>query len=395
MTKRAKPARPLKFLILNYEFPPIGGGGGTGSRFMAKELVRLGHEVEITTAWFRGLAREYRRPGLVLRRLRTIRREAGRCRPPEMVSYMIVAFFHHLLHFWRRPDVIVSYHSIPSGVPALPLSILWRVPHIILFMGGDVPGFLPQDLARLHKITKIPNNLIVWQAKGAYGNSNGLRDMAAKAFPFKDVGVIPGGVDARVFFPPRKGRAGRSQINFLFVGRFTNQKGVDTLVRVIHRTMKTRPNVPWKARMVGDGPLLETIQSMVAELGLADHFEFPGWLDRQQMLAEYQRADVLTFPSRFEGMSNVVLEAISCGLPILSTRIAGTDELVEDGVNGFLTAVDDIDALSDRLGQLVDDEPLRLRMGEASRRLVLEKWSWTQRAQQLVDATREAQKAYR
>lgn len=385
-----KPNRPLKFLFLNYEFPPIGGGSGTGSRYLARELVLLGHDVEVVTSWFRGLPRDYRQRSLRVRRLRTIRKMAGQCRPFEMISYVVVAFFYLFLRRAPKPDVIVSFHSIPSGMPAWPLSMLWRVPHIVLFRGGDVPGFLPQDLAKMHARTLWLNRLIVGQAKVSAANSDGLRRLAEKAFPEKEIGVLANGVDSRIFTPPPMERRGRDGLTFLFAGRMTNQKGLDVLVRALDLATSQRTGLEWRAVLIGEGPMKREIEALVADRGLTDCFEFPGWIERRRMAEYYRQADILVFPSRFEGMPNVVLEAMSAGLPILGTRVAGTEDLVEDGVNGFLVEADSEKTLANRLGRLIDDESLRLRMGLASRASIEEKWSWTQRAEQLAQMARRA-----
>ncbi|MBI5155097.1 glycosyltransferase family 4 protein [Candidatus Poribacteria bacterium] len=379
--------RPIRFLFLNYEFPPLGGGSGTGSKFLAKELVLLGHEVEVVTSWFPGLPREFRWRTLRLRRIRTLRKMAGQCRPHEMISYVLSAFFHLLLRRAPKPDVIVSFHSIPSGMPALPLSILWRVPHIVLFRGGDVPGFLPQDLARLHAMTLWLNRWIVYQARGAMANSKGLAELAAKAFPRKHIGVLANGVDARIFTPPTGRRAG-GPLTLLFAGRMTNQKGLDTLIAALKRVRQLAPDCDWRMVMVGDGPVKDSIQRMAEVADIAGRVVFTGWLDRKQMLGQYRRADLLVFPSRYEGMPNVVLEAMSCGLPVIGTHIAGTEELVADGANGFLVNVDDVEALADRILLLADDEQLRQRMGSRGRAAVLENWSWTRRAKELEAVAR-------
>ncbi|MCB2154415.1 glycosyltransferase family 4 protein [bacterium] len=369
---------------MNYEFPPIGGGSGTGSRYLARELVMLGHEVEVVTSWFRGLPKDYRQRSLRIRRLRTIRKMAGQCRPFEMISYVVVAFFYLLLRRGPKPDVIVSFHSIPSGMPALPLSILWRVPHIVLFRGGDVPGFLPQDLAKMHARTLWLNRAIVNQAKVAAANSAGLRRMASQAFPSKEIGVLANGVDSRVFTPPED-RKGRDCLTFIFAGRMTNQKGLNVLVRAVKAATEKRPGLKWRAVLIGEGPVREEIEALVSECGLTGKFEFPGWVERRRMAAHYQNADILVFPSRYEGMPNVVLEAMSAGLPVVGTHVAGTEELVKEELNGFLVEKDDIDALADRIGRLIDDEDLRLRMGAASRDQIEQFWSWTQRAEQLAE----------
>lgn len=371
-----------RILFCNYEFPPLGGGGGTCSKYLAGYLAAMGHRVEVVTAHHRGLARDVRAGNLRLRRLSALRRRRGQSNPLEMASYACAAFPYLLLRWARRPDVIVSFHSIPSGLPAWPLSMIWGVPHIVLFRGGDVPGWLPGELDGMHRRTLWLNRLIVYQAAAALANSDGLRDLAQPSFPRKEIGVLRNGVDLRAYRPPPGGRGGRTgPVRLIFAGRITTQKGIDTLLRALAGGAP-RP-LDWVFDLVGDGPQLGEYLALAEKLGIGSRVVSHGWLGRSALRGLYQEADLLVFPSRYEGMPNVVLEAGATGLPTVATRIAGTEEIIVEGENGFLVEVDDEAGLAARIADLVTDERLRLRLGKGARRLAIDGWSWPGRARQL------------
>lgn len=371
-----------RILFCNYEFPPLGGGGGTCSKYLAGYLAAMGHRVEVVTAHHRGLARDVRAGNLRLRRLSALRRRRGQSNPLEMASYACAAFPYLLLRWARRPDVIVSFHSIPSGLPAWPLSMIWGVPHIVLFRGGDVPGWLPGELDGMHRRTLWLNRLIVYQAAAALANSDGLRDLAQPSFPRKEIGVLRNGVDLRAYRPPPGGRGGRTgPVRLIFAGRITTQKGIDTLLRALAGGA-LRP-LDWVFDLVGDGPQLGEYLALAEKLGIGSRVVSHGWLGRSALRGLYQEADLLVFPSRYEGMPNVVLEAGATGLPTVATRIAGTEEIIVEGENGFLVEVDDEAGLAARIADLVTDERLRLRLGKGARRLAIDGWSWPGRARQL------------
>lgn len=381
----AAPQRALHFVFCNYEFPPVGGGGGTCSKYLAKELARLGHRVEVVTAAFAELPKDGTQDGYRLRRIPALRAMIGQCRPYEMFSYALSAFAYLLLRGGPRPDFYVSFHSIPSGIPAWMMSVLNGVPHIILFQGGDVPGWLPGELKKMHDTSLWVNRMIVHQSAAAIANSDGLRDLAQPSFPKAKIGVLYGGADPAEYVPPAPPRAAREgPCALLFVGRITTQKGLDAALRALGALAREAPNAQWTLTVAGDGPKRAEFEALAKAEGIDGRVRFLGFLERQQVRAEYDRADAFVFPSRFEGMPNVVLEAMACGLPIIGTRIAGTEQLVEPGRNGELLPVDDIPALTAALHRIVTDRARRLSMGDESRRLVLEKWTWAARATELA-----------
>ncbi len=382
------PPPPRRWLFCNYEFPPIGGGGGTCSYFLARELAALGHAVRVVTAAFGDLPREEDRDGFHVTRLRARRALAGQSNPREMISYALAAL-PRLLFSKERPDLLLSFHSIPSGIPAWPASVLRGIPHIVHFQGGDVPGWLPGELEAMHRKSLWLNRAIVHQAAAALANSDGLAALAQPSFPRKRIGGLRGGVDPQRFpAPDRRGRPD-GECRLLFAGRLTTQKGLDVLLKSLGRLARGNAGLGWRLDVAGDGPKREEFGALAASEGIAGRVSFHGFLARERVGELYREADVFAFPSRYEGMPNVVLEAMASGLPIIGTRIAGTEELVEDGVNGVLLPVDDLDACAGACLRFVANAEERRRMGDASRRLVLEKWTWAQRARELAAIAEE------
>jgi glycosyltransferase involved in cell wall biosynthesis len=103
---------------------------------------------------------------------------------------------------------------------------------------------------------------------------------------------------------------------------------------------------------------------------------FLGWQEKEQMVADYQNANLFVNPSRDEGMPNVVLEAMASGLPIVATRIAGSEELVVPGETGLLVPPEDVAAVHAALRELIPDAALRRKMGAAARRRVEQHYTW-------------------
>ncbi len=372
----------MKILIINYEFPPLGGGAGNASYHLAKSLARLGYDVAVLTSGFRGLSPKERLDGFIVQRVPVMRRHQDHCSLPEMLTFILSGCAHAprvVREF--KPDVAFAFMTIPSGPVALWLKKVKRLPYLVLLRGGDVPGFLPEQLATYHKLTRPLIHRIWRESLKPVANSEGLKRLAQQSAPQMDIATIPNGIDTEKYHPSLNGAA-RPRVRLIFVGRLSVQKDLPTLIAAMSQVVQQTPDV--ELHIVGDGPERERLEQQVNQHHLTSHVTFRGWVGKEDIVECYQHADVFVLPSRYEGMPNVVLEAMACGLPIVATNIAGSNELVEEGVNGFLIPVSDSDALSARLTALVRNETLRQRMGAASLRSARAR-DWTSVAQQYLE----------
>jgi glycosyltransferase involved in cell wall biosynthesis len=375
----------MKVLVINYEFPPLGGGAGNASYHIAKSLARLGHDVAVLTSGFRGLARKEMLDGFPVHRLPVMRRHQDHCSPSEMLTFILSGCAHApRIAKEFRPDVAFAFMTIPSGPVALWLKKVQRLPYLVLLRGGDVPGFLPEQLATYHKLTRPLIHKIWRESLKPVANSEGLKRLAQQSAPQMDIATIPNGIDTERYHPSLNGAA-RPRVRLLFVGRLSVQKDLPTLIDALSHVVRQTPNV--ELHIVGDGPERARLQRMVSERHLSDRVTFRGWVNKDRIAECYQNADAFVLPSRYEGMPNVVLEAMACGLPIVATDIAGCEELVQENVNGYLVPVGDSDALAARLTALVSDPALRQRMGSASRHAALAR-DWQTVTQQYLALAR-------
>jgi glycosyltransferase involved in cell wall biosynthesis len=143
------------------------------------------------------------------------------------------------------------------------------------------------------------------------------------------------------------------------------------------RLLENRPELTARVRlvMIGDGPLREPAMRRLAEAGYGDLVWVPG--SRNDVEAILPAFDLFVLPSLAEGISNTLLEAMACGLPVLATAVGGNPELVTDGESGTLIPAADSDAMATMLERYVRDKALRLSQGKAGRKRVEEKFSIT------------------
>jgi glycosyltransferase involved in cell wall biosynthesis len=366
----------MRILLLNYEFPPVGGGAATASAQIARHLARRGVQVVVLTSQFRGLPRREPRDGYLVYRVPAGRRHIDRCSVPEMGAYMLGAAAPALrLARAFRPDLMHVYFGMPTGPVGLLVNQVLGVPYLLSLRGGDVPGFMADELARMHQLT-MPLTRRIWHRAGALvANSPRLHELATRVVPDRTVELVPNGVDLELFRPPETAsRPEGAPVRLLFVGRLVRQKGLVYLLQSLGR-LDPAIRAGVELELVGSGPDEASLRALAAALGIAAQVRFAGWVAREAIVAHYQQADVFVLPSLDEGMPNVVLEAIACGRPVVATDLPGNRELVHAGENGFLVPRADSPALTVALDRVIADATLRRRMGAAGRALA-ECYGW-------------------
>ena len=140
---------------------------------------------------------------------------------------------------------------------------------------------------------------------------------------------------------------------------------------------------------MGDGPERDKLQRLADQNKIAQNIDWEGWVLKPEMPKVYGGADLFVFPSLDEGMPNAVLEAMACGLPVIGTRISGTEELVVDDQTGTLLEPGDVNALSDALANSIQDRDWRIRCAKQSRERA-ETYSWRSTAQKFLDVLEKA-----
>ncbi len=147
------------------------------------------------------------------------------------------------------------------------------------------------------------------------------------------------------------------------VARLYPQKNQEMMIRVFAKIAEKYPD--WKLVIYGEGPLRDSLQLTIDSLQLSERVLLPGRTEK--VIDELRKSKIFCLSSDYEGMSNSMIEAICVGLPVVSTKVSGTDELIQDGVNGLLVDIGDEQGMTDALEKLIQDEELMKQMGEANR----------------------------
>jgi glycosyltransferase involved in cell wall biosynthesis len=350
----------MRILVLNHEFPPIGGGGGRAAEDSCLELSKQGYEIKVLTTHIKGLPLEEERDGYQVIRLTSLRTQPYRASLLSMAAYVLAGLWagRRLVHSFK-PDLIHAHFAVPAGALAWALSRMTGIPYVLTVHLGDVPGGVPEKTGGWFRWI-FPFTRVIWKrANRIVAVSGFTRQLALKKYDVK-IQVIPNGVDLETLKP------GLIQLNepprIVFAGRFMEQKNPLQLVQ----TMNELKKLDWQCVMIGDGPLMQNVRRTVSELDLGDRFRFTGCIDPQDVLNWFDKSDILFMPSRSEGLPVVGVQALAKGLAIVASRVGGFVDLVDNGKNGYLIPQDDTDAFSTALLSLLSDSNCLLSFRHAS-----------------------------
>ncbi len=439
----------MRILIINYEFPPIGAGGGKASQKIATCLVEMGHNVRVITSrptqvyslfgniavllglgfWIylvylklafdedlsdhgftllgtlllligfilrhTGLTWELTNPirglkpvefidGIEVCRIPVLRQRQEYCSTFEMSTFLVSGIWHSLFQVRDfSPDVVHIFFGIPDGPIGWVLKRVYGLPYLISLRGADVPS---DEVKRFAKQYKVLRPFIRWlwhDADALVAVSNGLREHAYDTTSNVPITVIPNAIELSVFTPPLN-RGHEGPVRLLFVGRFNAFKNVETLLEAV-RLLRDKGIDNFELQLIGEGERRSNLERLTAEKELTRHVRFLGWIDRDTIVTRYRQADLFVTATTWEGMPNTVLEAMACGLPVVATRASGLEELVQEGVNGYLVSINDPASLAERLADLVNNPYERQRMGKESRKIAEREFAWEHITEQYVE----------
>lgn len=350
--------KPVLFVLSNYH-PAVGGAENQAAR-LARACTEIGTPVEILTAAVPGAPRREVVGGIpVHRAIRLVRRPA---------LWGATHFLGTLLFLAARPRryrLVLCYQLQAFHNPA---ALLWAgVTRTPVVLRGACSGDFG-DLAGMRSMRSGCLLLKFLRHAAAFVALTGeMRDeMAAAGIPLARIAVIPNGVALPA--APAVAAGSRDARDVVFAGRLEPQKGVSVLLEAVASLVAERRQL--RLRLFGRGPGEPDLRRRAAELGLERHVLFAGWTDR--LGEELGRAGMAVLPTLGEGMSNVLLEALAAGCPVVTTDIPANREVVVDGVSGLLVRPGDAAALAAAMRRILDEAGLAARLEAGGRTRIAE-----------------------
>ena len=374
----------MKILLINYEYPPYGGGAGTATKYIATELARMGHQVSVLTGGNERLAETGNELSIVdIIRVGSFRKRRDRSNVFEMMSFCLKACLVVTRKEYQTFSVSISFFVLPTGAVSWMLRRRWGVPYVISLRGGDVPG-CEANLVALHRVLRPLRRAIYRDSKAVTANSEELARIARDADNV-EVSVVPNGVDTRFFSPAHKFQQStdREIVRFLFVGRFQRQKMVPELVRNSAHARRVH-DLNFHLTLMGDGPERRKVESVIRAVEGESWIEWLGWTTRKEVREAYWRSDCLLNLSNYEGMPNTVLEAMACGLAVVASDIGPHRDLVDEPTTGYLVPLFERGLFDEMLAGLSKDRRKVCDMGAQARKKILTHYSWIDVAQSYV-----------
>jgi len=369
----------MKLLLLNNEFPPIGGGGSTVTKYAIRFLVQAGHEVTLITSRYKDLPHRETIDGATVIRIPAVRRYKDYASMWELVIFGFSALVYTLFYTTRhKVDFIQAYFAVPAGGVALIVNILRDIPYGVYFGGSDIPNANPSRFKKVYPLL-TPLLRTIWRrASFRTVCSQDLIRLAKESDAQSEFIYVPNGVDTERFKPIQ--RSANPKVKLLFIGRLIPRKGFQRVIRALPEVKKIT-NTPFEVEVVGTGTAQGELDKLSEQLGVSDLIKYVGSVPYDALEKSYQYADVFVLTSLSEGMPSVILEAMGCGLPVVASDVGGNNEIVKEGENGFLISGDDTSGLATKLARLINEPSLRQQMGCKSRELALQ-YDWGRIMQQ-------------
>jgi glycosyltransferase involved in cell wall biosynthesis len=255
-------------------------------------------------------------------------------------------------------DVVHIHQHSWFGLSAVLIARLIGRPSLIKLPNvGDygLPGMSRMRLGWLRlRLFKLADGVVSMSEESG-------RELTAIGYPATRVFWTTNGISLRPEHVPAGERVAGEPLRVVFVGRLMAQKGIDLLLRA-WQSVVACVSVPCRLEIWGDGPLAPELRRECERLGLVGTVEFKGHVSgvREALPA----VDVFVLPSLNEGNSNSLLEAMAAGVAVVATRVGGTPLLVGDAADRWLCEPGDIDALAEKLIQLLEDNKLRMTLGQ-------------------------------
>lgn len=360
----------MNILICNFEYPPIGGGGGVVTSLLAQELA-LDHDVTVLTSDGFGLPKDGVEDGIRIVRVPVwSRKRKSVASMSSMLAFVITGVPRGMALLREQEfDVINTHFVLPTGPVGDYLSRSAGIPNVLSLHGGDLYEPTKRTSPHRHYPLRLWIRRLLARADMVVGQSRDTLNNMHRFYTQKVPGIrIPLGIRIPAVNGASKSEFGFSDRDRLLVtvGRIVKRKAIHQLIDM----MKELKDPLAHLLIIGSGPLRDQLEQRAVEAGISDQVHLAGYVEEETKLRMLQAADLFVSTSQHEGFGLVFLEAMASKLPIVCYDHGGQTDFLSDGSTGYLIPLNDMERLTERVKQLIGSAKLRESMGEFNRELV-------------------------
>lgn len=300
-----------------------------------------------------------------------------------LAAYLSIKKMVKQLHTKEKFDVIYANDFFPDVDIATKLSDILGIPTVGVCVGIDV-----NQTAQSNSILRNHFIQVSKSVSGIISRGEGVAQLV-RQIAKRDSLCVYGVVDFEKFHPVEDKSKVRDELSLsknciylLYVGYLDRQKG---LYELLDTFSQLKDNSRVKLVLCGDGSQREGLKKYAVEKDINDSIIMAGTVAPEQMNKWMQASDVFVLPSHSEGMPNVVMEAMSCGVPVVATKVGGLPDAVGDSEGAILVEPKDVKNLCYAIDRIISNYDLRIQMGKAARRLAKEKFGVKQNAKRIID----------
>ena len=364
----------MNILLCNFEYPPLGGGGGVISSLLAQELAKRHHVTVLTSQGF-GMPERSREMGVDVVRVPVYFRDQKSVANVRSMG----AFLFSGIHQGRRVlaeksfDIVSTHFVVPTGPVGQFLAYNAKIPNVLSLYGGDL--YDPSKRISPHRhlpLRWLIRTLLRRATIVVGGSKNTIENMHRFYAPGIDAVRVPLAIKRPKADVASRARYGFTERDILLVtvGRLVQRKGVEQLIEMVQR-LRTEQQ-PVHLLVVGSGPDEEKLRMTAQSHQVEDAIHFWGFVDEDEKIGLLHMADLYVSTSQHEGFGLVFLEAMACGLPIVCYDYGGQTDFLVDDQTGYMVALNDLDLFTQRCKQLIEQPERREQIGKENHRRVEE-----------------------
>lgn len=339
----------MKILVLNYEFPPLGGGAAPVSKDISLQLSKKGHDVTVVTMGYHDLPAYEEIQGIKVYRLKCLRSRKSSCKPWEQYSYLLaVRRFMRKHMLTQHYDVCHTHFVIPTGEAAKWVERKYRIPYIITAHGSDVEGHNQKTTMKImHRILRVGWRKIVNESYAVVSPSKYLMELMRHNYLCDKYAYIPNGIEWDKWH--KFDRPECKQNKILIMGRLQKFKNVQMILHALNLVDLG----DWQVEILGDGPYRQELEELSSVLGLSDKVRFRGWIDNgtEEQIMFVKEASLYISASQFENCPMSVIETAAAGCYPLLSDIPAHRELIAEDACFF--KLEDIQGLAEKIQRIV------------------------------------------